>query len=259
MTQAAFYSSRGRYIRILEERMLRWKPLFFAVLCLSISAAPSFARPQQQQQTQQDDAQVSTPYALPQDAPQQDAPPIAGTPGSRFLVTLETRLSTKQDKVGKAFLARTLDPIAMPDGVVLPPGTAIRGHIAKVHTADVMDKARLWLTFDQIHTPQGWAPLAANLIDAPEAQKLHVLYDHEGAIEYAPVKRNDEILAALAAAMSGAAPGVAAKDAKGAATGAAESGAEAFMATAGMGQEITLEPNMKLQLALARAIQLRRA
>src|SRR5580658_1835862 len=191
MTQAAFYSSRGRYIRILEERMLRWKPLFFAVLCLSISAAPSFARPQQQQQTQQDDA------------PQQDAPPIAGTPGSRFLVTLETRLSTKQDKVGKAFLARTLDPIAMPDGVVLPPGTAIRGHIAKVHTADVMDKARLWLTFDQIHTPQGWAPLAANLIDAPEAQKLHVLYDHEGAIEYAPVKRNDEILAALAAAMSG--------------------------------------------------------
>jgi hypothetical protein len=147
----------------------------------------------------------------------------------------------------------------MPDGVVLPPGTAIRGHVAKVKQAEVMDKARIWLTFDEIQTPHGWAPLAANLIDAPDTQKLHVLYDHEGAIEYAPVKRNDEILAALAAAMSGAAPGVAAKDAKGAATGAAESGAEAFMATAGMGQEITLQPSMKLQLALAHSIHLRRA
>jgi hypothetical protein len=248
MSAAAFYSSRGRYIRILEERMLRWKPLFFVVLCLTLTAIPAFARPQQ------DDAQAATP-----DSQQQDAAPIAGTPGSRFLVTLETRISTKQDKVGKAFIARTIDPIAMPDGVVLPPGTAIRGHVSKVKQAEMMDKASIWLTFDQIHTPQGWAPLAANLIDAPDTQKLHVLYDHEGAIEYAPVKRNDEILAALAAAMSGAAPGVAAKDAKGAATGAAESGAEAFMATAGMGQEITLEPNMKLQLALARPIQLRRA
>jgi len=228
--------------------MLRWKPLFFAVLCLALTAIPSFARPQQ------DDAQANTP-----DSQQQDAAPIAGTPGSRFLVTLETRISTKQDKVGKAFVARTIDPIAMPDGVLLPPGTAIRGHVSKVKQAEMMDKARIWLTFDQIQTPRGWAPLAANLIDAPEAQKLRVLFDQEGAIEYAPVKRNDEILAALAAAMTGAAPGVAAKDAKGAATGAAESGAEAFMATAGMGQDITLEPNMKLQLALARPIRLRRA
>jgi hypothetical protein len=261
MTSAAFYSSRRRYIRILEERMLRWKPLSLAVLCLLVIAAPSFARPQQQDdaqstapQNQQDQQQVEQ-----QDAQQSQEAPMAGTPGSRFLVTLETRISTKQDKVGKAFIARTLDPIAMPNGVVLPPGTAIRGHVAKVHQAEMVDKARLWLTFDQIQTPHGWATLAANLIDAPETQKLRVLYDREGAIEYAPVKRNDEVLAALAAAMTGAAPGVAAKDAKGAATGAAESAAEAFMATAGMGQEITLEPNMKLQLALARPIQLHRA
>jgi hypothetical protein len=247
MTVVAFYSSRRRYIRISEERMLRWRPLVTAVFCLTLSATAAFARPQQ------DDAQASTTDA------QQENAPIAGTPGSRFLVTLETRISTKQDKVGKAFAARTLDPIAMPDGVVLPPGTAIRGHVAKVKQAEVMDKARIWLTFDEIQTPHGWAPLAANLIDAPDTQKLHVLYDHEGAIEYAPVKRNDEILAALAAAMTGAAPGVAAKDAKGAATGAAESGAEAFMATAGMGQEITLQPSMKLQLALAHSIHLRRA
>jgi hypothetical protein len=251
MSEAAFHSSGRRYIRILEERMLRWKPLFFAVLCLTISAAPSFARPQQQ-----DDAQAATTDSQ---QPQQDEAPMAGTPGSRFFVTLETRISTKQDKVGKTFVARTLDPIALPDGVVLPPGTAIRGHVSKVHQAEMVDKARIWLTFDEIKTPNGWAQLAANLIDAPESQKLRVLFDREGAIEYAPVKRNDEMLAALAAAMTGAAPGVANKNAKDAATGAAESAAEAFMATAGMGQEITLEPNMKLQLALARPIHSRHA
>jgi hypothetical protein len=224
--------------------MLRWRLPFFAAFCLSLLAVPSHARPQQ-------DAQYPASES-------QDDPTI-GAPGSRFLVTLETRISTKQDKVGKAFLARTLDPITIADGEVLPPGTAIRGHVSKVHPAELMDKARLWLTFDEIRTSHGWAPLAANLIDAPDAQKLRVLYDHEGAIEYAPVKREDEVLAALAAAMTGAAPGVAAKNSKDAATGAAEAAAEAFMSTAGMGQELTLEPNMKLQLALARPIRSRRA
>ncbi|MGA8034500.1 MAG: hypothetical protein WA823_00620 [Candidatus Acidiferrales bacterium] len=224
--------------------MLRCRVPFLAAFCVILFSIPAFARPQQ-------DAQDPAPDS-------QDVPTI-GAPGSRFLVTLETRLSTKQDKVGKAFIARTLDSITIADGEVLPPGTAIRGHVSKVHPADVMDKARLWLTFDEIHTSRGWAPIAANLIDAPDAQKLRVLFDHEGAIEYAPVKREDEVLAALAAAMTGAAPGVAAKNSKDAATGAAEAAAEAFMATAGMGQEVTLEPNMKLQLALARPIRSRRA
>jgi hypothetical protein len=226
----------------MEERMLRWRSLAFAAVLLALSVVPLAA------QTQQDAA----PNA-------QEAAPIVGARGSRFLVTLETRISTKQDKAGKAFLARTVEPIATDDGDTLPPGTAIRGHVVKVRAADTMNKARLWLAFDEIHTPHGWAPLAAGLIDMPDVQKLHVLFDREGAIEYAPVKREDEILAALAAAMSGAAPGVAAKNTKDAATGAAEAAGEAFMATSGMGQELTLEQNTKLQLALARPIRLRRA
>jgi hypothetical protein len=243
----AFYSSRRRQIRTLEERMLRRRFPLFAALCLILSAIPAVA------QSQQDDSQNTQDSQSPQDTP------AVGAPGSRFLVTLETRISTKQDKVGKAFLARTIDPITIEDGAILPPGTAVRGHISKVHPAEMMDKARLWLTFDQIQTPHGWVPLAANLIDAPEAQKIRVLFDHEGAIEWAPVKREDEVLAALAAAMTGAAPGVAAKNSKDAATGAAEAAAQAFMATSGMGQEITIEQNTKLQLVIARPIHLHRA
>jgi hypothetical protein len=246
----AFYSSRRREIRILEARMFRWRFPVFVAFCLVLSAFPAFAQSQGDPQNSQD---VQDSQSAP------DAPPVVGAAGSRFLVTLETRISTKQDKVGKAFLARTIDPIALEDGTLLPPGTPIRGHISKVHPAETIDKARIWLTFDQIKTPAGWVPLAANLIDAPDAQKLRVLFDHEGAIERAPVKREDEVLAALAAAMSGAAPGVAAKNSKDAATGAAEAAAEAFMATSGMGQEITLDQNTKLQLVIARPIHLRRA
>jgi hypothetical protein len=249
----------------MEERMLRWKSLAFVTIFVAVSALPVVAQSQQQQQARntQQDQQQDQPQQQDVESGQQgaapQAAPVIGARGSRFLVTLETRISTKQDKAGKAFLARTVDPITTDDGDLLPPGTAIRGHIVKVRPADTMDKARLWLAFDEIHTPHGWAPLAAGLIDMPDVQKLRVLFDHEGAIEYAPVKREDEILAALAAAMSGAAPGVAAKNSKDAATGAAEAAGEAFMATSGMGQEIKLEQNTTLQLALARPIRMRRA
>ena len=241
--------------------MLRWRFLAFAVICASFVCSPAFAQQPQDSapadssaEAQADQAQVQGPTA---DSPEAVAP--LGAPGSRFFVTLETPISTKQDKAGKAFLARTVNPLTTEDGEILPPGTAVRGHVVKVHPAEVMDKARLWLAFDEIHTRRGWAPLAAGLIDMPDVQKLRVLFDHEGAIEMAPARRNDEVLAALAAAMSGASPGVANKSAKDAASGAAESAAEAFMATSGMGQELTLAPNMRMQLALARPIRLRHA
>ena len=120
--------------------------------------------------------------------------------------------------------------------------------------------AILWLDVykRQIKTPRGWAPLAAGVIDMPDEQKLHVLFDREGAIEISPVKRDLEIYAALAAAMAGAAPGVAAKNSKDAATGAAAAAVEAYMATSGMGQELTLEQNMKLELVLQRPLHSRR-
>jgi hypothetical protein len=219
--------------------MFRWRLLTIVVVCFSFVVIPSFAQSQ--------DSAVDS----------QDAP-SAGAPGTRFVVTLDTRISTKQDKAGKPFLARTVDTVTTEDGTVLPPGTPVRGHVVKIRPADQMSKARLWLAFDEIKTPRGWAPLAAGVIDMPDEQKLHVLFDREGAIEISPVKRDLEIYAALAAAMAGAAPGVAAKNSKDAATGAAAAAVEAYMATSGMGQELTLEQNMKLELVLQRPLHSRR-
>jgi hypothetical protein len=181
-------------------------------------------------------------------------PPDAAPRGTRFLVSLQTSISTKEDKVGKQFLARTLEPIATAEGDTLPPGAQIRGHIDKIQPAGKVGRARLWLTFDEIHTSAGWIPLVADLIDAPGVHSIRVLYDREGEIRVATSKQEDAAFAAAEAAFVGAEPGIAARNKQDAAMGAAISAATAFMITSGLGQEITLPQKMKLELVLERPL-----
>ena len=188
----------------------------------------------------------------------QDAPPDAAPRGTRFLVSLQTVISTKEDKVGKQFQARTLEPLATAEGATLPAGAQIRGHIDKIQPAGKVGRARLWLTFDEIHGPSGWIPLVADLIDAPGVHSIRVLYDREGEIRATSSKQEDAALAAAEAAFVGAEPGIAKKDKQDAAMGAAISAATAFMMTSGLGQELTLPQNMKLELALERPLHLGR-
>jgi hypothetical protein len=194
-------------------------------------------------------AQSSDPATQPQ-----DAPPNTAARGTRFLVALQTPISTKEDKAGKQVMARTLDPIPTSDGSVVAPGALVRGHIDKVQSAGKVGRARLWLTFDDIRTSSGWTPLVADLIDAPGVHSIRVLYDHEGEIEAPTSKRDDEMLAMAEAAFVAAEPGLSKKDKKDAAMGAAMGAATAFMATSGLGQDLKLEPNMKLELALERPL-----
>jgi hypothetical protein len=186
----------------------------------------------------------------------QDAPPDAAARGTRFLVSLQTVISTKEDKVGKQFQARTLEPIATAEGVTLPAGAQIRGHIDKIQPAGKVGRARLWLTFDEIHSPTGWRPLVADLIDAPGVHSIRVLYDREGEIRAISSKQEDAAFAAAEAAFVGAEPGIAKKDKQDAAVGAAISAATAFMITSGLGQELTMPLNMKLELVLERPLHL---
>jgi hypothetical protein len=171
-----------------------------------------------------------------------------------LLIALQTPVSTKEDKAGKQVLARTLEPIPTADGSVVASGALVRGHIDKVQAAGKVGRARLWLTFDDIRTSSGWTPLVADLIDAPGVHSIRVLYDHEGVIEAPTSKRDDEMLAMAEAAFVAAEPGLSKKDKKDAAMGAAMGAATAFMATSGLGQELKLEPNMKLELALERPL-----
>ena len=80
--------------------------------------------------------------------------------GTRFLVGLDNVLSTKDSKSGDVFTVRTLVPLVAADGTGLPAGTEVRGHVDKVEAAGKTGRARMWLAFDDIKTPDGWMPLA---------------------------------------------------------------------------------------------------
>ena len=185
-----------------------------------------------------------------------DAGPGRVAPGTRVLVRLQEKLSTKDDKAGKSFTVRTLEPLATPDGIVLREGAEVRGHIDRVESAGKIGRARLWLTFDDVRTPTGWRPLVAELIDAPGVHSIRVVYNHEGEIEANASKRQGDIEAAGAGAMVGAAPGMAAHDKREAAIGAAVGAATAFMTASALGQDIVLDKDTKLDLVLGRPLWL---
>src|SRR5271169_51669 len=162
-------------IKNLEGFMKRWRIFVFTSILLFLAGGASQAQTQSQESSSQP----------------QEAPPDAAARGTRFLVSLQTTISTKEDKVGKRFLARTLEPIATAEGATLPRGTQIRGHVDRVQSAGKVGRARLWLTFDEIHVSAGWVPLVADLIDAPGVHSIRVLYDREGEIRAAQTKQED--------------------------------------------------------------------
>jgi hypothetical protein len=176
--------------------------------------------------------------------------------GTRFLAVLKNKLSTSDVKSGDIFEAVTLEPLTAIDGTVVRPGTEIRGHVDKVEQTHKTGRGRLWLTFDDIRLPGGWAPLVAVVDDVPGVHSIHVDSQRDGEIEAQADKRKDAEAAAAAGAFVGAATGVASRNAKDAATGAAIGAVTAFMAVSGLGQEVTLDPTTKLELLLERDLTL---
>jgi hypothetical protein len=173
---------------------------------------------------------------------------------TRFLIRLQDALSTKDSKAGERFSARTLEPLASADGTTLRPGAEIRGHVDKIEPGHKTGRARMWLTFDDIKTPDGWVPLVAMLTDVPGVHAIRVDFNREGEIEASSSKRQEALEAAAAGAFVGAAPGVASHNGKDAALGAAAGAAAAYMVTSGLGQELTLEKDTKLEVMLERSL-----
>lgn len=191
-------------------------------------------------------------------AQDQYVPPSAIPTGSRFLVGLDSVISTKDTKARSVFTVHTLEPVAAPDGEVLPMGTQIAGHVDKVEQAHQTGRARIWLTFDNVKLANGSHPLVAFVSDIPGVHSVRVVFEREGAIEARTSKRQDEAEAAAAGAFVGAVPGVTARNAKDAALGAATGAATAFMLSSGLGQELTLDKDMKLELTLDHPLYLNR-
>jgi hypothetical protein len=183
---------------------------------------------------------------------------FAVVPGTRFLVSLESNLNTKEVHKNQPFRVRTLEPLEAGQGNYLPPGAVIAGHISRVDPAGTTGRAKIWLTFDEIQTRFGKLPIVAEVASVPGDHSIKAGLLQEGVIEGRSSTQKDAAQAAAAGAAMGAMHGVKDKNKKEAAEGAALGALEAYLMDAGRGQEIDLPKGAKLELELERALYLTR-
>jgi hypothetical protein len=204
-------------------------------------------------------AAVTVPYPTHVADGQRHGLPVetyAVVPGTKFLVTLEEGMNTKDLKRNQEFRVRTAEPLEAGRGVYLPSGVEIRGHISRVESAGEAGKAKLWLTFDEIRTHFGNLPIVAEVAGMPGDHSIASNGVANGVIEGRSSSEKDAMQAAAAGAAKGAVRGVKEKNKKEAAQGAAMGALEAYLLEAGRGQELDLPKGAKLELELERALYL---
>ena len=176
--------------------------------------------------------------------------------GTRFLIGTEGEIGTARNKVNDRFIAKTLEPLAADDGRVVPPGAEIRGHISRIEAAGATGHARLWLTFEDIKTPDGRLPMVASVIGVPGDFSVKQAESKEGEIETRSSKAQRDAEAAAAGAAVGSIAGAKAGGGKGAAVGALAGAAAGFLASSSLGQEIDLPKGTKVEIELLRPVYL---
>ena len=181
---------------------------------------------------------------------------FAVTPGTKFLVSLQGELNSKGTQENAVFKVRTLEPLEAGSGIYLPSGAEIVGHISRVEPAGVAGRAKLWLTFDEIHTRFGDLPIVAEVTSIPGDHSVKPVPDKEGLIQGRTSTQQDAAAAAAAGAALGAVKGVKDKDKKEAAEGAALGAFTAYLMESGRGHELNLPKGAKLELELERTLYL---
>ena len=181
---------------------------------------------------------------------------FAVVPGTKFLVLLGQDLNTKELRKNQSFQVRTLEPLEAGNGIFLPSGATILGHVSRVDAAGTTGRAKMWLTFDEIQTGFGRLPIVAEVASVPGDHSIKNGPVAEGVIEGRPGTQKDAAQAAAAGAAMGAVKGVKDKNKKEAAEGAAMAALEAYLAESGRGSEIDLPRGAKLELELERALYL---
>jgi hypothetical protein len=242
------------------ERM-KFRNVTAGVTVLALTLVWGFAS-NAQEQTQEQSRETTTPAPeqLRQKADgERHGLPIetyAVAPGTKFLVRLEDELGTKGTKENERFKVKTLEPLEAGSGIYLPSGAEIHGHISHVEPAGVAGRAKLWLTFDEIHTRFGDLPIVAEVVSVPGDHSVNSLPQKEGLIEGRSSTQEDAAQAAAAGAAIGAVKGVKDKDKKEAAEGAALGALTAYLMESGRGHELNLPKGAKLELELERALYL---
>lgn len=214
-----------------------WAGLLFAVLIIGGAAwrtIPAFGAP----------------------TPRFHAPGNYVEDGTVFLVRLEGDIDSGTAKTGSKFEVKTIEPLQTSSGSVLPTGERISGHVSRVEAAGLAGRARLWLTFDDIETSRGSFPVVAEVSSVPGEYSVRSGPKYEGEIEATGDTPQAVAESTAGGALKGAVPGVTSHNAKTAAVGAATSGVTAFLASSGLGKELTLAKGTKLEIQLLRPLYL---
>ena len=181
----------------------------------------------------------------------------AVVPGTKFLVRLEDELDTRETREKKRFKVITLEPLEAGNGIYLPAGAEIRGHVSRVESAGVAGRAKIWLTFDEIRTKFATLPIVAEVASVPGDHSVRTgTAQQEGLIEGRTSTQQAAGEAAAAGAAMGVVKGVKDKDKKEALEGAAAAALAAYLMESGRGHEIDLPKGAKLELELERALYL---
>lgn len=181
---------------------------------------------------------------------------FAVAPGTKFLVGLEDELSTKGTPENATFKVKTLEPLEAGSGFYLPSGAEIIGHVSRFESAGAAGRAKLWLTFDELHTKFGNLPIVAEVVTVPGDHSVKPVPNQEGLIQGRTSTQQDAAAAAAAGAAIGAVKGVKNKDKKEAAEGAALGAITAYLMESGRGHELNLPRGAKLELELERPLYL---
>lgn len=237
-----------------------WKNRF----CWSISTlvfaigATVVCTAQEPSQDRPPSIQDQQPQPQPADGQRRGLPleTFAVAPGTKFLVRLEDELTTKGTHENAKFKVKTLEPLEAGNGIYLPPGAEIHGHVSHVEPASVAGRAKLWLTFDDIKTKFGRLPIVAEVVSVPGDHSVKSGPSQEGLIEGRSSTQHDAAQAAAAGAAIGAVKGVKDKDKKEAAEGAALGAITAYLMESGRGHELNLPKGAKLELELERSLYL---
>lgn len=222
------------------------------------------ARAQQPPQESQDSQTTAmrnpnaSPELHPADGARHGLPleALAVAPGTKFLVALENDINTKEIRQNDRFRVRTVEPLEAGNGIYLPSGAEIYGHISRVEPAGTTGKAKLWLTFDEIRTRFGKLPIVAEVAAVPGDHSIKSGPLQQGVIEGRSSTQKDSAQAAAAGAAMGATKGVKDKNKKEAAEGAALGALTAYLMESGRGHELNLPKGAKLELELERALYL---
>jgi len=177
-------------------------------------------------------------------------------PGTKFLVALQDELGSKGMQDRTKFKVKTLEPLEAGSGIYLPSGAEIEGHVSHVESAGTTGRARIWLTFDEIHTKFGRLPIVAEVVSVPGEHSVRTKAGQEGLIEGRSSTQEDAAQAAAAGAALGAVKGVRDKNKKEAEEGAALGAITAYLVESGRGHEVELPKGVKLELELERVLYL---